>query len=154
VFLKTKSPDSRDKLILRWKKGALSSFSDFGTPLSTTKYSLCVYDQNGLVVEMQVPAGGTCSSGPCWGQTGSGFRYADAALTNDGAQRLILRAGAAGKAKILVGAKGPNLGMPAMLSVAPPLTVQVKNGNGECWGAVFSAAPIRNTSELFKAKGE
>jgi hypothetical protein len=132
----------------------MTNASDFGIPPSTTNYSLCVYDQDGLIVEMQVPAGGMCSGGPCWEQTGSGFRYADAALTNDGAQRLILKAGAEGKAKILVGAKGPNLGMPAMLSVAPPLTVQVKNGNGECWGAVFSAPPMRNTSELFKAKGE
>jgi hypothetical protein len=30
----------------------------------------------------------------------------------------------------------------------------VKNSDGLCWGAVFSAPPIVSTSEQFKAKGE
>ena len=155
LLMKTKSPDSRDNLLFTWKKGARTTFSEFGTPPTTTKYSLCVFDQSGLLVEVQVPAGGTCGgSRPCWKQTGSGFRYADSALGNHGAQSLTFGAGPDGKAKIVVRAKGVNLGMPAALSVVPAVTVQVKNSDGACWGAVFGTSPIVSTSEQFKAKGE
>ena len=154
LLMKTKSPHTKDNLLFTWKKGARTAFYEFGSPSNTTKYSLCVFDQNGLIVEVPVPAGGTCGSRPCWKQTGSGFRYADGTLSNHGAQSLILGAGPDGKAKIIVRAKGVNLGMPAALSVAPAVIVQVKNSDGACWGAVFSASPIVSTSEQFKAKGE
>jgi hypothetical protein len=155
LLLKTTSPDTKDKLSFTWKNGALTTFNEFDTPPATTDYSLCVFDQNGLLVEVQVPAGGTCAqSRPCWKQTNRGFRYTDSTLSNHGAQSLILAAGADGKAKIIVRAKGLTLGMPAALSVAPAVTVQVKNSDGLCWGAVFSAPPIVSTSEQFKAKGE
>jgi hypothetical protein len=160
VLLKTMSPDTRDQLLFQWRTGELTTFSDFGTPLDTTKTSLCVYDQTGLIVGVQVPAGVLCARGrPCWKQTGppsnpTGFQYVDNDLTHDGAQRLTLRAGTDGRAKIRVQAKGLNLGMPAALSVAPAVTVQMKNSNDQCWGAVFNVPPIVSTSEQFKAKGE
>ncbi len=160
MLLKTKSPDSGDKLLFQWRTGESTTVGDFGSPLTTTKTSLCVYDQNGLLVQVQVPAGAMCAGGrPCWKPIGptsnpTGFRYTDSAAANGGAQRLILGAGTDGRAKISVQAKGVNLGMAAVLNVAPAVTVQLKNSDGQCWGAVFNAPPIVTTSEQFKAKGE
>jgi hypothetical protein len=170
LMLKTTSPASRNRLTWRWAKGAETNFPDFGDPLGTTKYGICVYANDVLVVSAKVPPGGTCARGkPCWKQTGrttapTGFRYADRDLANDGVTRIVLKAGISGRAKLIFRAKGAAIGqaagsvpMPPTFTVSglvQPVTVQVKNSAGVCWAAVYSAPAAKNRSDLFRDTGE
>ena len=72
----------------------------------------------------------------------------------DGVAAVDLKAGAAGKAKIVMSAKGSHLTLPALpLPPLPvPLTVQLR-GHGECWGASYLQAGVKkNTASEFVAK--
>jgi cysteine-rich repeat protein len=166
LFLKDRSRDSGDKLVWKWLRGAATAADDFGDPFATTAYGLCVYEDVGdtpsLLLSASVPFGGTCISGstarPCWSALGSppgskGYRYRDKERTPDGIDRLVLKPGSDGRAKIVVRGKGTNLGMPSPLDLTLPLTVQLQASNGECWEAgYFEAGVIKNREDFFKAK--
>jgi hypothetical protein len=111
-----------------------------------------VYDQNGLVLSAQAPAGGTCDGKPCWKATGSlsAYKYKDKELTPDGLLQVQLKQGSDGKAKIQVKGKGANLDDPDLASLVQPLTVQIANTNGLCWEAVYSAPASSHTADQFK----
>ena len=65
-----------DRLVWRWTHGAATAKSDFGNPLATTDYQLCVYDGSSeLVTEGSAASGGLCNGRPCWKETGRGFKY-------------------------------------------------------------------------------
>ena len=72
----------------------------------------------------------------------------------DGVATVDLKAGGAGKAKIVMSAKGSHLTLPALpLPPLPaPLTVQLR-GHGECWGAGYVQAGVKkSTASEFVAK--
>jgi hypothetical protein len=81
----------------------------------------------------------------CWRETASGFKYADRDGTPDGIQKLELKEGLDGRTKIGLKARGVLLDDPP-LPFAPPVTVQLRNGNGICWEAVYSAPASRNVA--------
>jgi hypothetical protein len=64
----------------------------------------------------------------------------------------LLQGSFGGEAKVILKAKGGNVDPPA-LGLATPVTVQLRNGNGACFGATY-AAPSVNTTERFKARGQ
>ena len=47
--IKDRADDSKDQLKWKWTKGAATTQPDFGDPLGTTTYALCVYDHTGGV---------------------------------------------------------------------------------------------------------
>jgi len=50
-----------------WTHGAATSQSDFGDPVTTTSYAVCLYDApSSLFLGLRVPAGGMCGAAPCW----------------------------------------------------------------------------------------
>ncbi len=155
LILKNKTPDKRDVLLWKWAKGAATTLSELGTPLTTTGYTLCVYDSSAnpqpLLLSMAPPAG-TCAGKPCWKSIKGGFKYKDKDLTPDGLSFLLEKAGAALAAKIIVKGKGPNLAVPT-LPLTPTVTVQLKKNDdpGICWQATYSTT-IKNLPEQFKAK--
>ncbi len=151
--LADKSPDSKDRLQWKWLKGTLTTVADFGMPLTSTDYALCVYDAGTLVAKMKIPAGGTCAGKPCWKAKPTGFAYKDKDLTPDGIAQVILKAGATGKAKIQVKGSRDNLPIPAT-PFNLPLRVQLKNANGICWEADYSAPALKNIAGLFKDKAD
>jgi hypothetical protein len=144
-----KSPDTKDQLQWKWQKGSLTTKADFGTPLTTTSYQLCIYDTaSTLLYDATIPAGGLCGTTlkPCWKENGSGFAYKDKDLTADGVEQLKLKQGLDGKAQIQVKGKGMRLDDPS-LPFAQPVTVQLHNlENGLCWEAVYSAPATKNTA--------
>lgn len=151
VALKDVSPDDKDKLTWKWLDGAATTTAEFGDPLAGTNYTLCVYDTEGsapnLLVSAEAPAGTS------WTANSSGFKYKNPALTPDGLQSITLKAGAAGKAKVLVRGRGPNLGLPPTLNaVGTPVTMHLKAENGSCWEARYPTALVSNPIE-FKARG-
>ncbi len=140
--LKNNATDSKDSLSWTWPNGEATTTTDFGDPLNTTGYSFCVYDESAgapsLVLNASAPAAASCRGKLCWKATGTtGFKYTDARLTNGGLQTIILKAGAAGEARITVKGKGASLGMPALpLAQDTTVTAQLVNSGGACWEAV------------------
>jgi polyhydroxybutyrate depolymerase len=164
LILKDQSPDDGDRVVWRWVKGAATATGDFGDPVGTDDYALCVYDESAggtdLLFRAEAPAGGTCGARPCWKTlAGGGFRYSDAETTPDGLRTVLLRPGAGGAAKAIVKGRGANLsnrpaGLPS-LPLALPVRVQLHGEHGECWEAAYGPAGVQvNDAARFKASGE
>ena len=153
---------TKDKLSWKWVQGAATTAAEFGDPVNGgTAYNICVYDEAAnvprLVLSATAPAGDTCANGkPCWKRTGratpTGFAYSDALLTPNGLRTITLRAGDAGKAKIVVTGKGANLRVPTLpLQQQTRVIVQlVKSDGGACWESVYPAPASKNTTDQFK----
>ena len=138
-----------------WLQGATTA--DFGDPLTSTSYSLCVYDESAgvptLVVAALAPAGGTCFNGqPCWKALGNrGFKYVDKDDTPHGLHKLVLLAGGQGHAYVFAKAHGPNLILPTLpLQQNPTVTVQVIHSGGGCWEGTFNAPAISSSGSQFR----
>ena len=143
---------SKDKLVWKWLKGQATTFADFGTfgvPSGTASYSLCVYDNAGAVLGVTVP-----TNSPDWTVLGAnkGHKYKDPSEAADGIQKVLLKAGAGGKAKAQLKGKGSNLPTVTLGSLPFPVTAQLVNTeNSICYTTSFSTAK-KNTAAQFKAK--
>ena len=138
------------RLVWKWSKG-MATKAEFGDPLATTSYSLCVYDGvPKLIMSTSAPADGTCAGKPCWTTTRKGFKYSDPDLTPAGTKQLVLKEGTPDRAKLGLKGKGINLMLPARPIQTLPVTVQLLNSNGTCWTTTFSSAR-KNDAAQFKA---
>ncbi len=150
--LQIRTGAGHQKLVSKWNRGPGATSADFGDPLNATDYTLCVYNGNSLLLaHAGVPHGGTCVFAPCWTSGRSSFRYTDPQLTPDGVQRLLLKAGAAGKAKTSLRGKGPNLHLPTLPVNFYPVTAQLVNRNGTCWSTTFTN-PTLDSTQGFSAR--
>ncbi len=147
-----KSDNSKDRLVWKWIKGQSTTTADFADPVNSAAYSLCVYagTTNALIGESVVPANASK-----WQPISTkGFRYKDQTASEDGIQKIILKASVIDKAKAVVKGKGvglPDLGPPLLL----PVVVQMVNSDsGVCWETTFSLPQHikRNQAGKFKAK--
>jgi predicted esterase len=139
------SKGAKDSLIWRWLKGAATTPTDLGLPTGTTNYALCVYAGT-AVATVALPAGAK------WRAAGTkGFKFTDPTGTPDGAQKALLKSGAAGKAKALVAAKGANLPDGLVPALPLPVTVQLMSTTSTCFETVYGTA-IKNDAKEFKAK--
>jgi glucose/arabinose dehydrogenase len=156
LVLKDDSDDAKDFLLWKWLKGAATDVSEFGDPVTSHAYQLCIYDGTGFLAGAAAPAGSTCGGSGCWKATGSGFKYRDPARTSDGLQTVLLKAGGDQKAKIIVRAKGLNVDMPDLNALVSPVTIQMKRAAGSvCWGATYSFPPaLKNDASVFKDKAD
>jgi len=141
-----------------WKglKGAATMKAEFGDPLSSDSYAFCVYDNNGLVTGTTIAPGGTCDFRPCWLDKFFSYLFKDEMLAQGGILSIFLKEGLVdGAAKFVVKGKGVNLGLPADLtSLQLPVTVQLKNSLGNCWGAVYSFPAVKCDAQNFKDKSD
>jgi hypothetical protein len=158
LLLKNKGGDG-DKLVWKWIKGETTALEDFGNPLETTAYTLCIYDETGGLPSLQltafIPAGGDCDGEPCWSVIGKGFKYKDPTASNDGINAVLLKSGDAGKAKIIAKGKDGNLDTPGLpLAQDQEVIVQLKNQAGVCWEARYSPPAKKNEDGQFKDKGD
>jgi len=158
LSIRDRTRDLDDRLVWKWLAGAATSAGDFGNPLATTNYQLCVYDGGGhTIARASAPPGGDCGGRPCWQQKTSGFQYRSRDRTPSGAPRssvkLALRPGVAGKAKIILHGRGVQLDL-APLPASEPVTVQLKSSTGTCWEAVYSAPARRNDVGMFLDKSD
>jgi hypothetical protein len=72
--------DGKDKLVWKWVRGEAISQTEFGDPMDTAAYALCVYADGALVGEAVVPA-----SASQWSALSTkGYKYSDAAATAGG----------------------------------------------------------------------
>lgn len=160
-LLLLKDKDDKDQLIYKWVAGEETTLADLGDPLTTTTYTVCVWDAIAdspeLIYEAILPPGGVCDGKPCWKAVKKGFNYKDTDLGVRGMKILILRVGAEGKAKIIAKGQGPGLDLPALpLAQDSTVLAQVKTDHdgGQCYESRFSAPTKRNDIEQFKDKGD
>jgi hypothetical protein len=164
LALKDSSDDARDKVSWTWAAGEATTSADFGDPVASDDYTLCIYDDTNttgtprLFLESAAPAGGSCASGgSCWTGKGNppgtkGFLYKDSAiLLPDGLKSVKLTPGVAGRAKVKAKGQGPNLELPSPMNVTLPVVVQLRAENGQCFESTFTAAQT-STEDVFKAK--
>jgi cysteine-rich repeat protein len=146
----------KDKITWAWRSSAAVALADFGSPLATADYTLCVIEQGGGVLRSSrtAPAGGVCGSRSCWTTGTSALRYRDKEGTPEGLSAITLRAGAdVGRGKITVKGKGPLLDLPA-LGFTPPVIVRlVRDDASVCWEATYSTAQA-NDAQTFKARSD
>jgi len=151
LLLKDKAVNRGDKMLFKWLRGDATTLADFGDPTSTTGYQLCLRDKpSGLdrvFMSVAIP------SGAAWETKNGGFKYKDSSAASDGAQVSLLKEGEAGRAKIIVKAKGAALPMGDLNDLSLPLTVQLSNGS-VCWEATFENNLLVNDAQLLKAKSE
>src|SRR5262245_23829364 len=160
LMLAASTPDTKDKLAWTWSKGPAIAPGDFGSPLVDTTYTVCVsdfvLDFPGYPIVPRFLDAMTAPAGSRWRATSRGFTYADKTGTPSGLTAITLTSGAAGRAKIKLKGKGPNLfrDLPPMrASVLPgvPL-VQLKASNGRCWDTPELSFTSLRQGKL-KAKG-
>lgn len=144
---------------LAWKwKGAGVAAPDFGNPLTSTAYSLCVFDSS-AAVPGQALAGlvppGACATKPCWKAGDGTFAYRNDAATPSGVQTLRLKAASSGVGAIALKGAGSALALPALpLAQDPTVVVQLGRLDGSrCWEARFGTA-TRNDQSTFTARSD
>jgi hypothetical protein len=151
--------ETKDRLQWKWLKGEATTAADFADPVAGGgAWHLCAWDASASsqpLVDLAAPGASSCGTKPCWKTTGTkGFGYKDKAGASDGVTGIKLGAGADGKAKILVKARGASLPTPA-LPLTLPVTVQFQIDDGvdvRCWESLFSTDPLGNTDTKFRAK--
>ena len=147
--------NAADKLTWNWWRGSATQKQEFGNPLSTTNFNLCVYDERAgtpqLVMSEHVAAGAICGTRACWKETATSFKYADSKRQNGPISSLLLKAGTDGKAKITMKGKGTQLGMPVLpLHEQNTVTVQLSNG-AACWEAHYGNSKRNDMFEFSAA---
>lgn len=151
----TDKADEKDQLQWKWAAGAATSKGEFGNPVTTDQYALCLYDATGLLATLTAPAGGTCGTKACWADKPKGWQYKDEEASPSGITQFQLSAGLDGKAKIQVKGKGLNLPDLDLSMRASPVTVQLQPGSGGvCFGATYSAPALKNDGVQFKDKAD
>ncbi len=149
LVIKDGATASKDKRLWKWAKGDATVLSDFGTPTTTTSYTLCVFAGTTAAI---VGEAGFQPSAQTWSAIGQrGFKYKEpgGVFTN-----MTLLSGPAGKAKIIL--KGKGVAAPTEPPYPPPLTIQLTNSStNACWSSTFDAADVkRNATGMFSAKAK
>lgn len=152
IWLNNRSADLRDTIVWKWRRGAGTTKSEFGDPIHSQGYAMCMYGSGGsLLFDGTVPSGGSCGGGSCWRDSGAGFKYRNGTAIPDGLTKILLVPGDTGHASVVVKGRGVSLDVPP-LPLALPFTVQLQEESGPCWEAVYDAAGVRrNDGERFRA---
>lgn len=158
-LLETNIPDAGDRLLFRLHGAVGPGATDFGDPTADTDYALCVmmFDDwdafYRLVLTVQIPAGGTCGTTPCWKATPKGFGYHDRLRTPNGVKVLRLRR-AQGKAALGIAGGGTNLSPePYPLPWWNDwLLVQLRTAD-RCWEVVYTA-PVLGPGLIRATRGD
>ena len=149
--MKDDAKSQKDALVWSWQGGPVTA-DELGRPTNDTGYTLCLYDRAGsLHLDAALPDAGSCRGKPCWKAKKTGFAYKDKERTPDGLAVATLRAGAAGKAKLIVKAKGALVGPPSLPFVLPARVQLLRTDAAACWDATFARAK-KNVAALVKAK--
>ena len=156
LLLKDKMPDKGDQLVWKWIKGPTTPLADYGDPLTSDDYSLCLYDAGVLVTSADADAGGVCRGRPCWSAKPTSIKYKNSDASITGTVGIKLKEGSFdGKASISVKAKGTKVAMPDLNALTGPVVVQLhRSGGGPCFGATYSAPFVKHDAAMFKDKAD
>jgi hypothetical protein len=154
--MKDLADNTKDQVKWKWAKGSATNLNEFGDPLTTDGWFLCVYNNSTRISEIELPPGGTCAGKPCWKAKSTGFAYKDKERTPDGVVSATLKAGADQKALIKVTAKGVNVPEPDLTNpLTGPVAVQFHRADGAiCFEANYSAPFKKNEDGKFSDKAD
>jgi cysteine-rich repeat protein len=153
LAIKNNADDAKDKLIWKWLKGE-----------ATTQGELRHADRHHRLHPVPVrwhDVGGAgqrrhSAGGELGADQRQGYKFKDKTGTPEGIQKVVLKGGAAGKAKALVKGKGANL--PDVLTGVLPLPVTaqlVNDANAVCFEGQYDSADVKkNDGTQFKAKAQ
>ena len=125
------------RLVWRFSKG--QTVTDFGDPITTTSYELCIYDYTQGVPELRANMDFLAAAGSLWSVTSEGFRYTG--RSEDGLRHLSL-----GRRLFATAHGAQAWGLP--FHSDPHVVVQLV-GQG-CWSATFSHS-TRNVAGQYVA---
>ena len=77
LSMKDSSKDKSDALVWKWAAGAATTKAEFGDPLASDDFAVCVYDDGELLASVTADHGGVCHGKPCWKAKTKSFSYAD-----------------------------------------------------------------------------
>ena len=143
--------DVANRLTWRWRSRQGTIVDDFGDPVFTDDYTLCLFggpSGTTLLSRTALLAGSLCGDRTCWSPTGRGWRWKDRERRT-GVASLKLGAASTGKASIRVLGGGVSLEL-AALPVEPPVLVQLRAGDGACWEAAYSG--VEQTDSSLRAR--
>lgn len=158
VSVADKPDNAGDTFSWKWNDGAATTAADLGTATaSDATYAICIYDGSNAAQPLRslfVQGDGLCNGTACWKATSTGYKYRNSKGNDDGVMSLLLKAGADGKSRVQVKARGSSL-LPPSLALTLPVTVQLvvaDSAGMRCWQTAFTSASA-NDSARFKAKG-
>ena len=162
IILRDRTDDRDDRLFWKYSRGD-TTFENWGDPIFGTGYSLCVWDDDELVIDAKVNDGGLCwPMRPCWKILGrvqpAGYKYFQKISNNDGLQRVTMYSGPPPiKANVSVRALGVDIDPPGPLTFdqyfnqTDAVRVQfVRSDAPFCWESAFTTNK-KNKVKLFKA---
>jgi len=148
--------NSRDSISWRFMRGTgAPTLAAFGNPLTGTSLAICIYDDDVLKIDTQVPPSATK-----WQEAGrmTSYQYFDKDGSEDGIKRVLLRSGPDGRVRIVVRSRGSNVPLPAPASSETyfnqtvSVVVQLRNDSGACWQATLAPADtVVNHLRRFKS---
>ncbi len=149
---------SANQLQWKWTGGGAFDQESLGAPETDTAYALCLYDTTtsnpSLAMRIDVAPGESWSS-----KAPKGFNYQDRDGASDGAQKIQLKTGEAGRTKASLKAGGVNLpeittpDATVMFTQQPSVIAQLVGTNGICLTSEFDAESTKeNTVAQFQAK--
>lgn len=147
---------AQNRFFWKWSGGEATSMQDLGDPTVNTAYALCTYGSAGgvpqLLSRVEIAPASACGFEFCWRRSGDkGYRYKDPIGSNGGLRKLLLKSGAAGKAKLIVKSAGERIPLPpAPVPQDPAVVVQLVNSDGRCWDASYAAPPVQNDLRAFR----
>jgi len=142
---------SRSLVKWRWTSGQASLRAAFGEPTTTTASAWCLYDEGGLIAQVDVGAGGQCDGDPCWSASGTGFRFAARGVTG-GVRKVLLRADSGDRAKAMLRGAGAALPDVALPLAGTVVAQWLNDANRVCLEGRFASSTIeRNDGERFSA---
>jgi hypothetical protein len=157
----------KEKVLAKLLAGPALTQASLGDPtVGRGAYSLCVYDEGVLRIQISVDRDAdTCGTNACWksvggaSPTGKGYAFKDRLATASGVQKMVLIGGAARRSKVLLkaannAAKGRTslpTGLATALSTATNLEMHVHGSNEACYAAELGDIEIQQ-SDYVKAK--
>ena len=139
--------EAKDRVAWSWKQDAgLDPLFGLIEPGAT----LCIWDDNGLLLSSTAPTSGLCGTKACWTPPGHRVRYKDKKNTRTGARAVAIAAGERQTTASFAGG-GERLGRPRLPAAEFPVTVQLLGPDGGCLGAVYADA-AQNDAKKLKAK--
>jgi hypothetical protein len=141
LYLKNDGNPVARQMKWTWKPDETPVSADFGDPLTTNGYALCVYSGGELISHSDAPAGGTCGTRPCWSSRNGIYRYRDLDRTPNGTATAQLKSRDGFISGMSFKAKGSNLDIDALTGVTVPMVVQLQRGGSspaQCWEANYT----------------
>jgi len=129
----------------KWSRGEATSKADFGNPRSQGAWTACLWSAGNLAMTAHVPASAL------WQEKTKGWLYKDARGSADGATKIQLQEGTAGKSKAQVQLKGVRVPVPDLAALVGPLVFQLRGGS-TCHVSTFVAPFAKQASDRLVAK--